>query len=516
MPEYLRAFVVILILSSVLFTFAKSPATAVAITTDDFARRRNCWFWLVCAAFLSQNIWLFSLLACVILILAAQKEQNRVAMFFFVLLALPQVPAEVPGFSGIRYLVNIDYVKILALVLLLPVCIDARRRALASKAKALWPDKVLAIYMVLSLVLMARDDVLTNVLRALFDWTVGVIIPYYAISRSLRDMKRFRDTLMSIIVATLVVCVIGGFEFLRHWILYGTLGDALGTTFTPGYLGRGDYLRASATSGQAIVLGYVVASAIGLYLCMDKMVPNRWAYRAGAALLIVGIVAPLSRGPWIGMTAMVLLFILAGKNVVKQIVKLAAMLGLVLATLALTGNSDAVIQFLPFVGNIDEFNVSYRQQLFDRSIQLTLENPFFGSNTFLSKMEDLRQGQGIIDLVNTYIIVALNTGLVGLTLFVSFFAWILVAVAKGVRSARTDADTQQLGQALFVTLAGVLIMIFSVSTVYHVPIYLWSIAAMGVAYHRMCSQPAQQQSVRPPGQTKPKGNEKQRTQFLVE
>jgi O-antigen ligase len=370
--------------------------------------------------------------------------------------------------------------------------------------------------MILSLVLMARDDILTNVLRALFDWIVGVIIPYYAISRSLRDIKSFRDTLMSIIVATLVVCVIGGFEFVRHWILYATLGDALGTTFTPGYLGRGDYLRASATSGQAIVLGYVVATAIGLYLGMGKMVPNRWAYRAGAALLLVGIVAPLSRGPWIGMTAMVLMFILAGKNVVKQIAKLAVVLGLLFGVLALTGNTEAIVQFLPFVGNIDDFNVSYRQQLFDRSIQVVLENPFFGSNTYLSKMEDLRQGQGIIDLVNTYIIVALNTGLAGLTLFVSFFAWILFAVAKGARAGHTDADTKELGKALFVTLAGVLIMIFSVSTVYHVPIYLWSIAALGVAYHRMCSQPAQQQSVRPPGKTQPKRNEQQRTQFLVE
>jgi O-antigen ligase len=210
------------------------------------------------------------------------------------------------------------------------------------------------------------------------------------------------------------------------------------------------------------------------------------------------------------------MFIIAGKNVVRHLVKLAVALALVFAVLALTGNADTFLQFLPFVGNIDEFNVNYRQQLLDRSLQLTLENPFFGSTDYLLKMEDLRQGQGIIDLVNTYVIVVLNTGLVGLTLFVSFFVWILIAVAKGTKLADADSDEQVLGKSLFVTLAGLLTIISSVSPVYHVPIYLWSMAAMGVAYHRMCSQPAQQQSVRPPGKTQPNRNKQQRTQFLVE
>ena len=77
-------------------------------------------------------------------------------------------------------------------------------------------------------------------------------------------------------------------------------------------------------------------------------------------------------------------------------------------------------------------------------------------------MEYLRQGLGIIDLVNTYAEVALFYGLCGLSLFVGF---ILVGLYKAFRLARinlhSDPDLASLGISLVACILGTLVMISS-------------------------------------------------------
>ena len=75
---------------------------------------------------------------------------------------------------------------------------------------------------------------------------------------------------------------------------------------------------------------------------------------------------------------------------------------------------------MPFVGHIGAETVSYREHLFRVSLDVIQLNPIFGSPNFLMQMEELRTGEGIIDLVNAYLAFALAYGLVGLGLFVGF------------------------------------------------------------------------------------------------
>ena len=88
-----------------------------------------------------------------------------------------------------------------------------------------------------------------------------------------------------------------------------------------------------------------------------------------------------------------------------------------------------IIDYLPFVGTVDAGTVTYRERLFDISIEVIKQNPVLGAADVmqLPVMQQLRQGAGIIDIVNTYLLVALVTGLVGLSLFAGFF----IAVAVG-------------------------------------------------------------------------------------
>lgn len=482
MPEYLRALAVILSLATAVFFFAKEPATARAIAAEDFARRRNTWFFITLCGFLAQNYWVFVLVVSVLIYRANKKESNPIALFFFLVLALPQIKVEIPGFAGIRYFLSVDYVRILSAIVLVPVCLQARKLAVANGSKAYWSDKVLAAYVVLSLALQTQYDVGTNVVRSALGWVIDVLVPYYAISRSVKDMKSFRDVLMSFVVAAMLASLVGVFEFVRHWILYASAGAALGVVWEPGYLARGDYLRASATSGQSIVLGYVIVVAIGFFLALWQAVPKKLAYASGMLLLFAGVVSPLSRGPWVGLVLLLLIFTLMGDKPMQRVLKFG-LAGLPAGVaLLFTDMGQKAIDYLPFVGTVDKENVTYRQNLFDTSFQIILDNPFFGSTDYLLHMEELRQGQGIIDLVNTYLIVGLNTGFVGLGLYVLFFALVMLAAFKQMLHTPMRSEMHAVGQALLAVMVSVLAIIATVSPIYHVPLLLWSLAGMCLAY----------------------------------
>lgn len=538
MPEYIRALIVILVLASAVFALAKAPATALAMRSEDFVRRRNTWLFLTLAGFLSQNYWVFFLVAAWLIAQANKFESRPVALFFFLLLALPQIRVEVPGFFGVRYLFEVDYLRLLTVVVLLPVCLQARREAVEKKQLPFFADKALLAYLGLSLVLQAQHDLMTNVVRSALYMLVDVLIPYYAITRSVKDLSALRDVLMSFVVGAAVMALVGVFEFVKYWILYGSAGEALGVYWNPGYLSRGAFLRASATSGQSIVIGYVIALALGYFWALRRAVPasaaqaaegagrsttsqrggrvsghlvggvsqdtSTWAavlagifgifrsllsfrlsYLVLGALLLAGLLAPLSRGPWVGFAVLVLVLLLNGERWLLRLFYGLGFLLVVAAVLGLAGLGGQVIDYLPFVGSVDNFNVTYRQLLFARSTEIILQNPFFGSSDFLLKMEELRQGQGIIDLVNTFLIVALNTGLVGLGLYCLFFISALLAAYRKARTLAFGTELRELGGAVFAVLLAALVIIATVSPIHHVPILLYSAAAFCLAFSRI-------------------------------
>jgi O-antigen ligase len=159
-----------------------------------------------------------------------------------------------------------------------------------------------------------------------------------------------------------------------------------------------------------------------------------------------------------------------------------------LPLLLMSSAGQALVDYLPFVGTVEAHNVHYRERLFEISLGVVLDHPYFGAWDFLQLpvMQQLRQGQGIIDIVNTYLGVALASGLVGLALFCGFFLVVLVQLAAAMRRAGArDGETYALGQALFCALLGILMMIFTTSSIGLIAVIYWAIAGLGAAYARM-------------------------------
>src|SRR6185369_8019773 len=109
MPQHLKDLIVILVLATVVFAFARAPACAVASTFDDFKRRRNLWFAVTLAAFLAHNFWVYIVVVASLLLLSLRREHNKLALFFFLVLALPPIQAPITGLGIIKHFFMIDY-----------------------------------------------------------------------------------------------------------------------------------------------------------------------------------------------------------------------------------------------------------------------------------------------------------------------------------------------------------------------------------------------------------------------
>lgn len=485
MPEYLRALAYILLLSAPVFWYFRRPLTTSLIAPEAFVLRRNTWYGITLAGFLSQSFWVFIIMLAVLLLNARKKEHNPFGLFFFVLLALPQIKQEIPGVFGINYFYTIDYVRMLTLFLLLPVAAAEWNRK-AKDEPGFATDKVLFLYLAMVLVLRANVDTVGNSIRFFLDTMIDVAIPYYALTRGIKSLEQLNDILASFAMGALVAAMLGVFEFARHWILYSSMNDALNIPWKAGYQMRGDSLRASVTSWHSIVFGYIMAIAIGCYLYLSRQFAGTRDRLAGFLLLTGGIVVSLSRGPWVGGVAMLVVFFALQGADMRQYAKGIAAGLVVVAGLLLSDYRDKLLSYLPFIGTVDAQNVDYRLRLFEVSLTRIAENPWLGASDYLLKMEEMRQGEGIIDLVNTFLVVALNTGLIGLFLFVLFFVIVLFQIIRASRLRKLDNKPFfTLGNSLFAVVCGMLVIIATVSPISHVPLMYWTFGSIGLAYAKL-------------------------------
>jgi hypothetical protein len=502
MAEHLRALVVILGLATVVFVCAKAPACALATAPGDFERRRNLWFGITLAAFLAHNFWIYIIAAAALLLIAVPREPNKLAMFFLLMFAVPAISDQIPGPGTINYIFTIHYYRLLALVVLLPAFLSLQRQPGGERFGRTMPDKLLAAYLILHFVLILKSNTLTNSLRfGVFYAFIDTFLPYYVASRALKNLQGFRDALMAFVVAALVLSATGAFEAAKAWLLYSALEHALDVPSNLGnYLLREDALRAVATVGHPLGLGYVIAVAFGCFLYLGRSVANPIAWGLGLVLLLVGLMSPLSRGPLVGAAAIVMAFAATGQPPISSLAKLG-FLGLVgFSVLMATPAGEPILDYLMFFGTVDKFNIVYRAKLLQIAIDVIMQDPLLGAYNYylIPEFQDLKQGHGLIDIVNTYVGVGLASGLVGVSIFSGFFIAVAVGTLKSMsKLINRNDELFLLGRALLATLLGILVMIFTISNVMLVPMIYWSVAGLCVGYARMLALAKAPETARP-------------------
>ncbi len=476
--------IVLLPVAAIMFAMAK-PLALTAMDGIDFSRRRNLWFALTLIAFLSNNFWVYSVLAALLIYGVTNKDTNPIATYFFIMLAVPAIDKAIPGFGGINYFFNLSYLRLLSIMLLLPAALRLFADSKSLPVGKCLTDKLLIAYVSFNLILVFIDGTVTNFMRSSAVQFIDVLLVYYVASRSLRTLEQFRDAFMSFAVAAIVMAPVGVFETVRHWMLYGPLPDTLGVNWGFRGVERENSLRATASCGQPIAFGYVLAIAIGFWLFLQPLAKNTFTRYGSLLALAAGLVASLSRGPWVGAGVIGLFFLLFGPKPVTNLTKVGIAGAFVLAIAIASPGGEKIINMLPFVGTGEAGTVTYRQRLLEVFVPIILNNPFSGASNYLNSAaaESLRQGEGIIDLVNTFLAVGLKSGLVGLGLFVGVFLAAMLDIWRRMRlnGDRTTED-YRLGLTLLSVIIGVLVIIFTVSSITVIPYIYWLLCGLGVAY----------------------------------
>lgn len=491
MPNNLKALLVVLFLAGITFVLAR-PICLRFMEARDFDRRRNVWLYVTALAFLSPSFWVFVAAAAPVLVWAARQDRNPGALFLLMLYAIPPVSIQVPV-VGIGQLFDMSHLRLLAFTVLLPAVLWPDERTSPSAKGQRTIDGMYALllaYAALLAVLFMPVETITTTMRRTFLFLIDTVLVYHVFRHTTTSRAGIAEALVMYALSCAVMAPIALFETLRAWLLYIGIYQEWGEQAAFSYLLRGNLLRAQVASGHSLNLGYLLSIGFGVMLYMLPKVPS--LQRRWAMMLWIwgGLIAAMSRAPW--LTAVVILVIyqaLQPRGLTGAIKTFAIMAG-VAAVVAATPLGKEIIAYLPFVGTVDAGNITYRQQLWDTSVGLIMQNPLFGSPFVLSQMEHLRQGQGIIDLMNGYLAVALYYGLVGVALFAGLFVLALVKAQRTWTLAKKYADRElcMLGACLIALMVGTL---FFVATAAIGPV-LYVLTGMLGAYAALKPQPAKQ------------------------
>jgi O-antigen ligase len=489
-PEYIKALIVILGIALPTFWMFRKQACGSSISEEDFDRRRNLWIGITLSSFLAHNFWIHTAISGLMILYAGRKDKNSMALFFFVLFAVPPIAVTIPGIGGIQQIFSVSHTRILAILILIPAYLRLRRQADTEAFGKNITDKLLIGYIFLPLLLQLTVDSWTNTIRfGLYSFT-DVFLPYYVASRGIKSLKEWKDTIMSLMTAIAVLSTIAIFESTRKWLLYGSVAPQLGIDWDFGsFMVRSESLRAMATSGHAIVLGYILMIGLAFLVTTRKLSQSGRFQLALAAVMILGLLGTAARGPWVGALAVLMVLLLTGTNRLTRFTQLTVTAGIGFAFLSITTWGSEFLSYLPFVGNSQTESVIYRQLLFDVSLQVIKLNPLLGSFDYMRNplMQQLIQGEGIIDLVNSYLGIALTYGVIGLCIFSGVFFSGGYKVWKSMKLISNDQVLNAFGRSLLAALAGILITIATASSVTYIALLYWIIAGLCVGYAKLVS-----------------------------
>jgi hypothetical protein len=480
------ALIVVLAAGAVAFYLGKQIGGPF-ITRQEFVAWRNAWFTATVAAFLSGNFWAYAFVAATICLYVRRITAANLGTFFVLFFAVPLGNETIPGVGNINMLFVVNNGRLLSILLLLPILFWARNlQNRDNGAYSVIPDWLLVSYALLLITLECRRSELTNVMRVALQDTLDIIVPYFTFSRAVISLSDLRKVLLGFVIAVIALSLIAPFELVKGWHLYGGVAKAWGQELS--ITRREGALRAAASAFDGITLAYVVMVAVGCLLGLAQRI-NLWRGSVLFALIAFGAasVATLSRGPWMGIAVLIFTYLGTGPKAFSNLSKLAIVLVIVVPPLLLT----PAVDYLPFVGSVDAVTVTYRVRLFDAALTLVERNLWTGSVDYLStpEMMQMMQGEGIIDLVNTYVQIALISGLVGLALFSGFFSMILIGLWRVIRiHGRRDQEVTNCARILLALLVAILVTIGTVSSVDFIPYIYWSFAGMSVALIRISSR----------------------------
>ncbi len=466
MFEALKALAVVLTMSLGAFVFARMAfSDVVAPATID--RLRNIYLATTVAAFLIPNFWAMLFAVASIALLLGAAEKFKPAVFLLVLFAIPAADAYVPGIGPIQNFLSLYPFNVLIVVLLWPLLLRPNEHGAYAKIGRL-ADYCFILFALVSVALAFRETSATNGVRRATAFLLTSLGPYLVFSRMKWTTERLKLASLAYVVPMIALSGVGVAEVILNWHIYKVAVDNWDIYFFARYLAREGFLRAYGSVFGPITFGLFLVVAVALLPALIASATRKLPARLGYVALAGGLISTFSRGPWIGAILTVIVHAATDKKPLTSLVRLG-LIGIAgVAAIAVTPLGGQLIDMLPFIGDVEERNIDYRARLFDVGLQVVQQNPWFGSENYkeTEAMQSLFQGQGIIDIVNAYLQVALDKGLVGLGLFLGVTGLALWSAWRAIGEARKiDDELAIYCQAWVAALVGVMLVLATTTNV---------------------------------------------------
>jgi hypothetical protein len=270
-------------------------------------------------------------------------------------------------------------------------------------------------------------------LRQVIPLPFTLLLPYFLLSRSLNTQEDIRRVMVAIATSGFVLAVVATAEARMHWLIYKQIEShlALSSQVNLYQQMRGGALRAPATFPESTSLGNFLALATIAILALRSSFATNAKFYMAFGLMLVGLMAPNSRGAFFGVAVGLLAMDLYRRRWGPLSAKLGTLGGLYLVALVAATFSPYVAEMIG-KGEASRGSTQYRMILFQRGMEEIRKHPILGTTMkhALDSLSDITQGQHIVDLVNAYISYGLTLGYPGMLGLAAVFVSLCIAMLK--------------------------------------------------------------------------------------
>ena len=341
----------------------------------------------------------------------AKGRADAAALYCVLTVSMPQLTQQI--YFGSLYLISGSKYLFCALGLAIAFIINRGKEQVSPRARLALP---IVILVVLELA-QARDPSATATIRQSMPVLINILLPVLVISRALNTAEDVRRFLLAFALAGFVMAAVATVEARLHWLIYKQIEGLLHieNVINPYSKLRAGALRAPASFPESTSLGTFLDLAFMATLALRNTFTARWKWYAVLGVLLLGLLSANSRGAFVALAVGLIAWDLYCRRYGQLMVKAGIAGGAYLFALAAAQFSS---YFAAMVGKeAGAADTSdYRVQLIQRGMEEIRRHPYLGQNlkAALSNLEDLRQGEGIIDLVNGYINYGLTLGYPGI------------------------------------------------------------------------------------------------------
>lgn len=265
-------------------------------------------------------------------------------------------------------------------------------------------------------VTQARSGNATDMLRLVMPIILNIALPYFLISRALTSVEDVRRFMLAMAFGGFMMAIVSTVEAHFHWLLYKQIESGLHivSPINAYQQMRGGVLRAPGSFGESTALGNYLAMASVLLLVLRSSFASKGKWFIAVGVLLVGLFAPNSRNAFIAVGGGMLALDFYRKRYGALMVKAGGVAAFYAIMLM-------VAQFSPYVAAMmgkgdTASSTEYRRLLFQRGMEEIRKHPALGTTlkNAVHNLDDIAQGQHIVDLVNGYINYGLTAGYFGI------------------------------------------------------------------------------------------------------